>query len=295
MNIQKVDDDTFNIGEHGFVKLLNCWGDDHTIAESARNCVGGLKEDGSIDEERDERLIRHLIRNSHTSPIEMVETRWLIKAPIDVWRQWIRHRTASVNEYSTRYSEAIEDMVEVNPDDWRKQSSTRRQGSDGNLDSDIGQDLTSQQQQLHRLIREIYESRLNLGVSKEIARMDLPLCNYTQAVWKIDLHNLFHFLQLRTSEDAQQEIRTYAKCVGMIISRHVPAAYAAYMDYIRNAMTFSGLELNCMATIFPKVSVQDVLDNWTNRYGTEIPANKQCTERDEFISKLEALNLIKED
>lgn len=295
MDIQKTDEDMFLIGKHGFVKLLNCWGDDHTIAESARNCVGGLKEDGSIDEERDERLIRHLIRNGHTSPIEMVETRWLIKAPIDVWRQWIRHRTASVNEYSTRYSEAIEDMVEVSPDEWRKQSSSRRQGSDGNIGSDIGEELTKQQQDLHKLMRTVYEGRLSVGVSREMARMDLPLCNYTQAVWKIDLHNLFHFLKLRTSLDAQQEIRIYAKCVGMLISKYVPAAYAAYMDYIKNAITFSGLELNCMASIFSKVSKQEVMENWMNRYGMEIPANKQCTERDEFIAKLDELNLIREN
>src|SRR6201998_1831176 len=136
------------------------------------------------------------------------------RAPMDVWRQWIRHRTANVNEYSTRYSIAI-DAAQITPADrWRAQSAENKQGSSGFLSKQEGEKLSASEAELQRLARETYEKRLAVGVAREQARKDLPLSTYTEAYWKIDLHNLLYFLNLRMDDRAQQEIRAYANVIG---------------------------------------------------------------------------------
>lgn len=162
----------------------------------------------------------------------MCEIKLHVRVPMDCWRQWIRHRTANVNEYSTRYSEAIDAAQKTAPDQWREQSTANRQGSGGFLDPSIGEDLSRAEEQLHRTSRQVYEERLHCGVAREQARKDLPLSTYTEAYWKIDLHNLFHFLLLRMDAHAQFEIRSYANVIGNeIVSRWCPIAWEAFVDH----------------------------------------------------------------
>src|SRR5262249_31481210 len=149
--------------------------------------------------------------------------------PMDCWRQWIRHRTANVNEYSTRYSVAIDSAQRTPKDRWRLQSPVNKQGSSGFLPVEAGEKVSKREEELHKLSRKVYEERLSLGVAREQARKDLPLSTYTEAYWKIDLHNLFHFLSLRMDAHAQDEIRAYADIIGrQIVSRWCPDAWSAF-------------------------------------------------------------------
>jgi thymidylate synthase (FAD) len=166
---------------------------------------------------------------------------------MDCWRQWIRHRTANVNEYSTRYSVAIDSAQTTPEDEWRFQAIGNRQGSAGFMDNVTGKELTEKELMLQRLTREVYEERLAKGIAREQARKDLPLSTYTEAYWKIDLHNLFHFLFLRMDSHAQYEIRKYAEIIGYeIVARWCPAAWEAFLDYRVNALHLTRLELEVM-------------------------------------------------
>lgn len=230
-----------DVGSHGFVQLVDVMGDDRRIVNAARISYGGeARGDG-----RDRSLLRYLMRHRHTSPFEQCELVFIIKAPMDVWRQWIRHRTASVNEYSTRYTEAISECTETPPVNWRFQSGQNKQGStDGRLPADVGQDLTDGERRVQTLAREEYERRLTAGVAREQARKDLPLSTYTIAYWKIDLHNLLHFLGLRMDLHAQLEIREYATAMyEEFVKPLFPWVAEAFEDYRLNAVAFTGPEI----------------------------------------------------
>jgi thymidylate synthase (FAD) len=218
----------FRVLDDGFVRLVDYMGSDASIVQAARVSYGkGTKR---VSEDRG--LIRYLMRNWHTTPFEMCELKLHVRVPMDCWRQWIRHRTANVNEYSTRYSEAIDAAQKTAPEEWRRQSTANRQGSGGFLELAKGEELTQAEAELHRASREAYEHRLREGVAREQARKDLPLSTYTEAYWKIDLHNLFHFLMLRLDVHAQLEIRSYAIVIGdEIVCRWCPLAWEAFVDY----------------------------------------------------------------
>jgi thymidylate synthase (FAD) len=167
---------------------------------------------------------------------------------MDCWRQWIRHRTASVNEYSTRYSLAIDSMQATGDHEWRSQATTNRQGSAGLVDAGAGAALTQAEHELQSFSRKVYEERLEAGIAREQARKDLPLSTYTEAYWKIDLHNLLHFLALRMDAHAQYEIRQYATVIGReIVRTWVPLTWEAFLDYRVNAMSFSAPEVDLLA------------------------------------------------
>ena len=192
--------------DDGFVRVVDYMGDDSAIVQAARVSYGK----GTKRVQEDRALIRYLMRHDHTTPFEMCEIKLHVRVPMDIWRQWIRHRTANVNEYSTRYSEAIDAAQRTAPGAWRTQSSLNRQGSAGVLAEEIGARLSAEEAELQDRSRAVYEARLAAGVAREQARKDLPLATYTEAYWKIDLHNLLHFLELRMDAHAQQEIREYA-------------------------------------------------------------------------------------
>jgi thymidylate synthase (FAD) len=218
-------DKAFPVLDKGFVRVVDVMGGDSAIVQAARISYGA----GTKTKRDDEKLINYLMKNRHTTPFEMAEIKFHVRCPMDVWRQWIRHRTANVNEYSTRYSVAIDDMRVVPPDGWRLQSESNRQGSEGALSTIEGYALTAAQKRFHAAARELYEERLARGVSRELARQDLPLSTYTEAYWKIDLHNLLHFLRLRMDNHAQWEIRQYAGVIGNeIVSQWVPSTWAAF-------------------------------------------------------------------
>ena len=169
---------------------------------------------------------------------------------MDVWRQWIRHRTASVNEYSTRYSEAIDAAQRTEAGAWRLQSAGNRQGSSGLLPLEQGTRLSEEEAALQRQAREIYDARLAAGVAREQARKDLPLSTYTEAYWKIDLQNLLHFLELRMDEHAQEEIRAYANVIGnRIVAAWVPLTWEAFLDYRRGGTKLSRIESTILAAL----------------------------------------------
>ncbi|MFI5145063.1 MAG: FAD-dependent thymidylate synthase [Ignavibacteria bacterium] len=233
----------FKVLDDGFVRVVDYMGSDDSIVQAARVSYGkGTKK---LNEDRG--LIRYLMQHYHTTPFEMCEIKLHVRVPMDCWRQWIRHRTANVNEYSTRYSLAIDSAQTTGEDEWRFQATTNRQGSGGFFDADAGKEMTQKERDLQKLTREVYEERIARGVAREQARKDLPLSTYTEAYWKIDLHNLFHFLYLRMDEHAQYEIRQYANTIGHeIVAKWVPVAWEAFNDYRINAFSVRNVEIEIM-------------------------------------------------
>lgn len=191
--------------DKGFVRLVDYMGSDEAILRAARVSTGAA----SKGTERDRGLIRYLYRNAHTSPFEMAELVFHIKAPIFVARQWLRHRTASVNEMSGRYRELEADFYD--PSEWRGQARINHQGSEGAIDDQEACDTAYNASVA--LSNTAYTSLLSRGVAREQARMALPVSVYTEWYWKMDLHNLFHFLELRMDAHAQAEIRAYAEAI----------------------------------------------------------------------------------
>ncbi len=237
--LDKILGQKFNVLDDGFIRVIDYMGSDESIVQAARVSYGkGTKK---INEDRG--LIRYLMRHMHTSPFEMCEIKLHVRVPMDCWRQWIRHRTANVNEYSTRYSVAIDSMQRTKKNEWRKQSATNKQGSGEFLDETIGTILSKKEKLIHQQIREIYNERIDNYVAKEQARKDLTLSTYTEAYWKIDLHNLFHFLALRMDSHAQIEIRSYANIIGNeIVSKWCPMAWDAFKAYRLNSIRLSEVE-----------------------------------------------------
>ena len=232
--------------DDGFVRPVDYMGTDASIVQAARVSYGA----GTKQVSEDRGLIRYLLRHRHTTPFEMCELKLHVRVPMDCWRQWIRHRMASVNEYSTRYSVAIDAAQSTNSDQWRLQSADNKQGSQGTVaEAEVSERLCAREQELQALAREVYEERLAAGVAREQARKDLPLSTYTEAYWKIDLHNLLHFLALRMDSHAQWEIQEFARAIGSIVARWVPATWEAFQDYRFHAQAFSRVEMPILGAI----------------------------------------------
>ncbi len=236
----------FSVLDDGFVRLIDYMGDDGSVVQAARVSYGA----GTKRVQDDRGLVRYLMRHHHTTPFEMCEIKLHVRAPMDVWRQWIRHRTANVNEYSTRYSIAIDAAQKTSAGAWRLQSSENKQGSSGLLPTQSGERLSASELELQRKAREVYEARLAAGVAREQARKDLPLSTYTEAYWKIDLYNLLHFLNVRMAPESQQEIRSYASTIGeQIVAQWVPLVWEAYLDYYRYSVVFSRIEADVIGAL----------------------------------------------
>jgi thymidylate synthase (FAD) len=278
---------TFPVLDHGHIRIIDYMGDDAAIVQAARVSYGA----GTKQVHEDRGLIRYLLRNAHTTPFEMCRLKLHVRVPMDCWRQWIRHRTASVNEYSTRYSEAIADQQGTLPGEWRLQTALNKQGSEGFLDSSEGELLTAAEQEFHQTAQELYQARIDRGVAREQARKDLPLSTYTEAYWSIDLHNLLHFLYLRMDAHAQLEIRQYANLIGTeIVARWVPLVWEAFQDYRLNAMRMSGLEVELMRMLI--AGDQAGAREWLVGKGWIDPAKgKLSREAREFAAKAEILGL----
>jgi len=234
----------FPILDHGFVRVIDYMGDDGAIVQAARVSYGR----GTRRVREDAGLIRYLMRHRHTTPFEMCEIKFHVKLPIFVARQWIRHRTASVNEYSARYSILDKEFYIPAPEQLSAQSVINRQGRGAVLDGDEAANV------LHLLRSDAERSYANYalmlnegenadptrrGLARELARMNLTLNTYTQWYWKTDLHNLFQFLSLRADAHAQYEIRVYADAMLRMTEAWVPVAAAAFRDYRLDAVTLS--------------------------------------------------------
>ncbi len=238
--------------DHGFVKLIDCMpavlpdgedSADYAIAEAARcSYQRGTK---SIND--DKALIRYLIRHNHSSPLEMVEFKFHLKMPLFVARQWLRHRTASLNELSGRYSEMPDEYYIPPLDEMRTQGITNKQGSESSL-VDNPQDVAGTLQQSCSDSFTNYEKCLDSGLARELSRVILPLSTYTELYWKIDLKNLLHLLNLRCDSHAQKEIRVFADAILELITPIVPHTIEAWNDYseYRGAMKFTAAELTAL-------------------------------------------------
>ena len=257
--------------DHGFVGLVDVMGDDAAIVQSARVSYGtGTK---SVREDRG--LIRYLFRHRHTSPIEACEVKFMIRLPIFVMRQLVRHRTAHLNEYSARYSVLSDDFYIPDATFIQPQSQSNRQGRDGAISETsvagvqwmleaanghsydvyrvlLGERAGRDEEYPEELIYDPYSEQNPLldeefpGIAREVARTVLPVSFYTEVYWKQDLHNLFHLLKLRSDPHAQREIREYAAAMFLLIQPIFPSACEAWVDYMRDSMTLSRMEVLLM-------------------------------------------------
>ncbi|WP_187430462.1 Flavin-dependent thymidylate synthase [Roseobacter fucihabitans] len=237
--------------DHGFVRVIDYMGDDAAICQAARVSYGK----GTKSVQNDEGLIRYLMRHWHSTPFEMCEIKLHVKLPVFVARQWIRHRTANVNEYSARYSILDREFYIPAPEHINAQSVVNNQGRGGVLEgAEAARVLEILKSDSNRAY-DNYEAMISQdgpggetqdGLARELARMNLPANVYTQWYWKVDLHNLFHFLRLRADAHAQYEIRVYADAICAMVADWVPAAYRAFEDYRLGGASMSGKALNCV-------------------------------------------------
>ena len=226
--------------DHGFIRVVDYMGDDAAIVQAARVSYGA----GTKTARDDAGLIRYLMRHWHSTPFEMCEIKLHVKLPVFVARQWIRHRTANVNEYSARYSILDREFYIPAPEHLAAQSRVNNQGRGETLEGAEAARVLDMLRADADTAYDHYEAMLSQdgqqGLARELARMNLPANIYTQWYWKVDLHNLFHFLRLRADPHAQYEIRAYAEALCEVVRDWVPAAYAAFEDYRLNAVQFSG-------------------------------------------------------
>ena len=232
--------------DHGFVRVVDYMGDDAAICQAARVSYGT----GTKSVQNDEGLIRYLMRHWHSTPFEMCEVKLHVKLPVFVARQWIRHRTANVNEYSARYSILDREFYIPAPEHIAAQSSVNNQGRGEALTGEEAARVLDILKSDSIRSYDNYQSMISddgqQGLARELARMNLPANIYTQWYWKVDLHNLLHFLRLRADSHAQYEIRVYADAICSIVADWVPFAYAAFEDYRLGGATLSGTALDCV-------------------------------------------------
>ena len=264
--------------DHGLVRVIDYMGDDSAIVQAARVSYGK----GTKAVQNDAGLINYLMRHRHTTPFEMCEIKYHIKLPIFVARQWIRHRTANVNEYSARYSILDKEFYIPAPEDLAAQSSDNKQGRGDVLQG-------AEAQRVLDILREDsernyghYEEMINAdangnvldedrqGLARELARMNLPINAYTQWYWKIDLHNLLHFLSLRAHPHAQYEIRVYADAMLDTVKRWVPAAYAAFADYRLGGAFLSGKGMDVVKKLIADEPVEQASSGLSKREWQEL-------------------------
>jgi thymidylate synthase (FAD) len=286
----------FSVLDDGFVCLVDVMGDDSSVVQAARVSYG----EGTKKVSDDRTLIRYLLRHRHTTPFEMAEIKFLVRVPMDCWRQWVRHRTANINEYSTRYSLAIDAAQTTPPEEWRTQAESNRQGSGDPLPADVGERLTAQETELQDQMRSVYQSRIDAGVAREQARKDLPLATYTEAYWKVDLHNLLHFLALRMDSHAQLEIRNYATTIGeQIVKPLFPVVWEAFQDYRMRSMFLTRLDTEVIQRLTSSAAAEGKAPPYSDEdfLAAQDPTwveLKRSRERDECRSKLQRLGLVQE-
>lgn len=285
----------YHVHDHGFVALLDVMGGDEDVERAARVSYG--KGTRKTSETRG--LIRYLRRHHHTTPSEMVELKFHCRMPIFVARQWVRHRTANINEESGRYSVLRMDFYTPTPEDFQKQSQGNKQGRSGQLPAETYAHGVRGWEIDRGHARRQYEWLLGMDVARELARIDLPLSTYTQWYWKIDLHNLLHFLSLRVHEHAQPEIRAYANIMAAMVQKVAPITFDAWIDYQVCARSFSRVERNILHHLIkwdPQsrcLSAREV-ETGAGNFRTHVTdqmmqeAGLSTREIDEFLEKLES-------
>ncbi len=266
--------------DHGFVRVIDYMGDDAAIVQAARVSYGR----GTRRVSEDQGLINYLMRHRHTTPFEMCEIKYHVKLPIFVARQWIRHRTANVNEYSARYSILDNEFYIPSPEHLAVQATTNRQGRGEVLEGAAAQrvlDLLREEAEhayvgYTQLLNEDASGEMldsgRPGLARELARLNLTLGFYTQWYWKTDLHNLMHFLSLRTDPHAQYEIRAYAEVMLDTLKRWVPMTHAAFLEYRMNAATISATGLAVIRRLLAGEPVNQAASGLSPREWRELMA-----------------------
>ncbi len=257
--------------DHGFIRVIDYMGDDAAVVQAARVSYGR----GTRKALEDEGLIRYLMRHWHSTPFEMCEIKYHVKLPIFVARQWIRHRTANVNEYSARYSIMDKDVYIPERAHLAVQSSDNRQGRGEILDEETATRVLALLRDDAAQTYGHYEEMLDetgIGLARELARMNLTLNTYTQWYWKTDLHNLFHFLRLRADTHAQYEIRVYAEAMMETVKAWVPMSYAAFVDYRLGSVSFSAKMLAVLKQMLAGDAVEQPASGLSKREWAEMMA-----------------------
>ena len=259
----------------GFVRLVDYMGDDSSIVQAARVSYGN----GTKKVHEDRGLIRYLIRHQHWTPVEMVEFKFHVKIPVFVARQWIRHRTANVNEISARYSEMKDEMYLPPLEQISSQSKDNKQGRNPEpFPEETSQSIQNIIAEGNEHQYKLYQSLLEMGVARELARTVLPVGHYTEWYWKIDLRNLMNFLALRLDPHAQWEIRVYAEAMAEIVKKAVPVAWEAFEDYILYSKHFSKAEVGIISEVIGNSGAN--LEELAQKH------NLKGRELTEFISKM---------
>ena len=269
-----------DIHQLGFVKLLDVMGDDEEVENSARISYG----EGTRKVNQTRNLIRYLMRHKHTSPFEMCEVKFHLKLPIFIMRQLVRHRTANLNEYSGRYSVMSNEFYLPEGDYLAKQSTTNSQGRG---------EVLEQQGLLQFEFNRIYDGAsmayqvlLEHDLSREVARALLPVANYTECIWKIDLHNFFHFVKLRSDSHAQREIRDYADAMYELVKPNFPLCCEAFEDYIQGATTFSKQEMGVIKELLEYADTKAALAGMSVKGAGVLESKLGKRESKEFLEKI---------
>jgi thymidylate synthase (FAD) len=270
---------------HGYVVLVDYMGDDSSIVQAARVSYG--KGTKSVRDDRG--LIRYLLRHRHTTPFEMVELKFLVRLPIYVARQWVRHRAASTNEYSARYS-IVPDEFDLPPtESVRRQSLRQRQGRDEPLPPEVADQFRADLERISKDAYGAYTRALEAGVARETARLVLPLATYTEWYWKIDLHNLLHFLSLRLDPHAQEEIRRYAAELAKLTKLVAPVTYEAFEDFTLGALSLSPAEQRAVTAMLGGASPESACEAVGLPLLKPDGSRRSTGEGVEFLEKLERL------
>jgi thymidylate synthase (FAD) len=282
--------------DHGFVYLVDYMGNDESVVQAARVSYGK----GTRKTSESQGLIRYLMRHHHTTPSEMVEAKFHAKMPIFVARQWVRHRTASINEYSARYSILDREFYIPAPEVLAAQSTSNRQGRGEVLDAVQAEDIRQLLIEDANRAYDHYEYLLNDDgdgkpkdperdmLSRELSRMDLTLNYYTQWYWKANLHNIFNFLRLRMDSHAQYEVRVYADAIAQVMQAFVPIAWVAFNDFVLESAQFSGPEMKALGMLLQAKNM-DFDDVMIREVGNQQNMSKR--EQIEFSEKIKRLNV----
>ncbi|MBL0725406.1 MAG: FAD-dependent thymidylate synthase [Alphaproteobacteria bacterium] len=250
----------------GFIRLIDYMGDDSSITQSARVSYGQGKKSSS----QDAGLIDFLIRHKHTSPLEMCEIKFHVKMPIFVARQWLRHRTASINELSARYSVITDDFFIPDSCDVRKQSLQNKQGRENKLAEEDTKEILGKVETVCNDSFDVYKNLIDKGLTREISRSILPQGTYTEFYWKIDLHNLLHFIKLRIHTSAQKEIRAYAEVILENFVKHwVPMVYKSFVNHIIKGEAFSQNQMLELIKLLDEKKVEKFINKKVDAVGEE--------------------------
>lgn len=268
--------------DHGFVGLVDYMGNDNAIVQAARVSYGS----GTKSVNTDRGLIRYLMRHEHTTPFEMCEVKFHLKLPIFVMRQLVRHRTASLNEYSARYSVVTDEFYVPESSSLKKQSKNNKQGREGELTKDETQFILSDMENTWNSSYEMYEHHIkDFDLARETARTLLPVGGYTECYWKANLKNFLHMARLRMDSHAQWEIQEFARAMYSLVKPFFPIACEAFEDYSSNAVKVSKQEAILLKRLVSKVKWYDLLEDFRSEEGIAKQFELSERELNEFVGR----------